>query len=129
MEMSKFLKMAFLVDGIIALVYGFIMLFIPEQHAVLFGFPLEEFADRFIGGLFVTFAVGNLLAYYRGSSWENVELVIYMNITFLVICNMVMLYSMAVALIPIAGFVQVGLMLFLLILFLYAYYEAKMKSA
>lgn len=127
MEISKFAKMALLIDGLIALVYGLIMLLLPEQHATFFAFPYEEFADRFIGSLFLGFAVGNLLA-YRASSWENVEYVIYMNMIFLILGNVVMLYSIAVALLPIAGFVQIGLMSFLLVLFLYAYYEAKMKS-
>ena len=127
MEISKFAKMALLIDGLIALVYGLIMLLLPEQHATFFAFPYEEFADRFIGSLFLGFGVGNLLA-YRASSWENVEYVIYMNMIFLILGNVVMLYSIAVALLPIAGFVQIGLMSFLLVLFLYAYYEAKMKS-
>lgn len=127
MEISKFLKMAFLIDALIAFAYGFIMLLLPEQHATFFAFPYEEFADRFIGSLFLALGFGNLLA-YRASSWENVEIVIYMNMTFFILGIGVMLYSMAVALIPIAGFVQVGLMSFLFILFLYAYYEAKMKT-
>ena len=127
MEISKFLKYAFLIDGLIALLYGLWMLLLPEQHMTMFGFPLEEFADRFIGGMMLAFAVGNLLA-FRASSWENVEFVIYMNMAFFIICEVVMLYAIAVALIPITGFVQIGLMSFLLILFLYAYYEAKMKS-
>ena len=127
MEISKFLKFALLIDGLIALGYGLILLLFPEQHQAFFGYPFEEFADRFIGSMMLAFGVGNLLA-YRASSWENVEFVIYMNMTFFVLCDVVMLYSIAVGLIPIMGFVQIGLMSFLLILFLYAYYEAKMKT-
>ena len=127
MEISKFLKYAFLIDGLIALSYGLWLLLLPEQHMTLFGYPFEEFADRFVGGMMTAFGVGNLLA-YRASSWENVEFVIYMNMTFFVLCDIVMLYAIAVGLIPIMGFVQIGLMSFLLILFLYAYYEAKMKT-
>ncbi len=127
MEISKFLKFALLIDGLIALGYGLILLLFPEQHQAFFGYPFEEFADRFIGGMMLAFGVGNLLA-YRASSWENVEFVIYMNMTFFVLCDVVMLYSIAVGLIPIMGFVQIGLMSFLLILFLYAYYEVKMKT-
>ncbi|MHA1963254.1 MAG: hypothetical protein ACXACG_00925 [Candidatus Thorarchaeota archaeon] len=127
MEISKFLKYAFLIDGLVALVYGLILLLIPEQHMAFFVYPFEEFADRFVGGMMVAFGVGNLLA-YRASSWENVELVIYMNMTFFILCSIEMAYSFAVGLIPIAGFLQIGLMSFLLILFLYAYYEAKMKT-
>lgn len=127
MEISKFLKFALLIDGLIALGYGLILLLFPEQHQAFFGYPFEEFADRFIGGMMLAFGVGNLLA-YRASSWENVEFVIYMNMTFFVLCDVVMLFSIAVGLIPIMGFVQIGLMSFLLILFLYAYYEAKMKT-
>ncbi|TET07610.1 MAG: hypothetical protein E3J86_12560 [Candidatus Thorarchaeota archaeon] len=127
MEISKFLKYAFIIDGLIALVYGLILLLIPEQHMAFFGYPFEEFADRFTGGMMVAFGIGNLLA-YRASSWENVELVIYMNMAFSLICSTVMLYSFAVGLLPIAAFLQIGLMMFLFLLFLYAYYEAKMKN-
>ena len=127
MEISKFLKMAFLIDFIIAFAYGLWLLLFPEQHMTMFGFPYDEFADRFIGGMMIAFGVGNLFA-YRASSWENVEFVIYMNMTFFLICNLEMLYAIAVGLIPITGLTQIGIMSFLLILFLYAYYEAKMKK-
>jgi len=128
MEISKFLRMSFLIDGLVAIVYGLIMLLIPDIHANMFGFPYEEFADRFTGSLFLGYGVGNLLA-YRASSWENVEFVVLMNLTFLAIGLLVMLYSIAMALIPVAGYMQVGLILFLLFLFLYSYYEVKFKKA
>lgn len=127
MEISKFLKYSFLIDGLVALVYGLWMLVIPESHATLFSFPYEEFADRFIGALFLGFAIGNLLA-YRASTWENVEFVVYMNLTFLIIGLIVELYATAMAIIPVTMFAQVLLTLFLLLLFVYAYYEAKMKK-
>ncbi|MGY5859016.1 MAG: hypothetical protein RTU63_06585 [Candidatus Thorarchaeota archaeon] len=127
MEISKFLKMSFLIDALVAFVYGLVMLLIPDMHASFFVFPYEEFADRYIGALFLGFGVGNILA-YRASTWENVEFVVYMNLAFLGIGTIVILYSIAVAILPIMGFMQVGLSLFLMILFLYAYYEAKMKK-
>ncbi len=126
MEISKFLKMSFMIDGLVAVVYGLVMLLIPDMHAAAFVFPYEEFADRYIGALFLAFGVGNLLA-YRASSWENVEFVVIMNIAFLSIGVVVILYSIAMVILPVMAFMQVGLSSFLLILFLYAYYEAKMK--
>jgi hypothetical protein len=45
MEISKFLKMSFLIDGLVVTVYGLVMLLIPDVHATMFGFPYEEFAD------------------------------------------------------------------------------------
>jgi hypothetical protein len=127
MEISKFLKISFLIDGLVAVVYGLIMLLIPDMHADFFVFPYEEFADRFIGALFIGFGVGNLLA-YRASSWEKVEFVVIMNLTFLILGLIVELYSIAIAILPVGAYAQVGLTAFLLILFLYAYYEAKMKK-
>ena len=127
MEISKFLKYSFLIDGLVALIYGLWMLLLPESHATLFNFPYEEFADRFIGALFIGFAIGNLLA-FRASSWENVEFVVYMNLTFLIIGLVVELYAIAMAIIPVIMFAQVALTAFLLLLFIYAYYEAKMKK-
>ena len=127
MEISKFLKYSFLIDGLVALVYGLWMLLIPKSHADLFTFPYEEFADRYIGALFLGFAIGNLLA-YRASSWENVEFVVYMNLTFLIIGLIVGLYAIAVAIIPVVMFAQVALTAFLLLLFVYALYKAKMKK-
>ena len=126
MEISRFLKMSFMIDGLVAIVYGLVMLLIPDLHAAAFVFPYEEFADRYIGSLFLAFGVGNLLA-YRASSWENVEFVVIMNIAFLLIGTIVILYSIAIAVLPIVGLMQFGLSCFLLILFLYGYYEAKMK--
>lgn len=128
MEISKFLKMSFLIDGLIVTVYGLVMLLIPDIHANMFGFPYEEFADRYVGSLFLGFGIGNLLA-YRASSWENVEVVVLMNLTTLVIGLLVILYSIAMALLPVAAYMQVGLVLFLLFLFLYSYYEIKFKKA
>jgi peptidoglycan/LPS O-acetylase OafA/YrhL len=96
MEISKFLKMSFLIDGLVALVYGLVLLLIPDIHNSFFGFPYEEFAYRYIGTLFLGFAIGNLLA-YRASSWENVEFVVWMNIVFLVLGVIVILYAIAIA--------------------------------
>ena len=127
MEISKFLKYSFLIDGLVALVYGLWMLLIPKSHADLFAFPYEEFADRYIGALFLGFAIGNLLA-YGASSWENVEFVVYMNLTFLIIGLVVGLYAIAATIIPPIMIAQVALTAFLLLLFVYAFYEAKMKK-
>ena len=128
MEISKFLKVSFLIDGLVAIVYGLVMLLIPDIHASMFTFPFEEFADRYIGSLFLGYGIGNLLA-YRASSWENVELVVLMNLTFLVIGLFVILYSIAIAVLSVAAYMQVGLTLFLMFLFLYSYYEVKFKKA
>jgi len=129
MEISKFLKMALLIDALVAFGYGLVMLLIPDVHANLMGFPYEEFADRYIGALFIGFGVGNFLGWMKSTSWEQVELVVIMNISFLFIGLAVILYCIAVAILPVMAFFQVGLSSFLLILFLYPYYEAKMKSA
>ena len=128
MEISKFAKMAFLVDGLVAVIYGLIMLLIPDIHATVQSFPYEEFADRYIGALFIGYGIGNILA-YRSSMWETVELVVIMNITFLILGLIVGLYCIAIAVLPINGLLQMGLMIFLLLLFLYAWYEAKMKGS
>jgi hypothetical protein len=119
--------MAFLIDALVALLYGLWLLILPEMHATLFGFPYEEFAHRYIGALFLAFGVGSVLA-YRASSWEIVEIVVIMNFIFLGVGVSVMLYSIAFAIWPITGFTQVGISSFLLLLFIYAYFEAKMKT-
>lgn len=127
MEISKFLQISFLIDGLVAIVYGLVMFLIPDIHANAFNFPYEEFADRFIGALFIGFGIGNILA-YRATTWESVEFVVYMNITFLVLGLFVELYSITIAILPITGLAQVGLTVFLLLLFLYAFYMARMKK-
>lgn len=129
MEISKFLKMALLIDGLIAIVYGFVMLLIPDIHADLMGFPYEEFSGRLIGSLFLGFGFGNILAWLKATSWEQVEFVVIMNLVFFVFGLIVVVYCMALAILPIMALIQIGLLLFLMILFLYACYEAKMKSA
>ena len=128
MEISKFLKMSFLISGLAAIVYGLVLLLIPDIHANMLGFLYAESSDRMIGSLLLGYGVGNLLA-YRASTWENVELVVLMNLTFLVIGVLVTLYSIAIALLPVAAYMQVGLALFLMFLFLYSYYEVKFKKA
>ena len=129
MEISKFLKIAFLIDGLVAIVYGFVMLLIPDIHADLMGFPYEEFSNRFVGSLFLGFGIGNLLAWFKGTSWEQVELVVIMNLGFLFFGLAVVVYCIALAILPVTALLQTGLIIFLMILFLYGYYEAKMKSA
>ncbi len=129
MEISKFLKTALLIDGLIAIVYGFVMLLIPDIHADLMGFPYEEFSGRFIGSLFLGFGVGNFLAWLKATSWEQVEFVVLMNLGFFFTGLIVVVYCIAFAILPIAALLQIGLLIFLMILFLYGYYEAKMKSA
>ncbi|MHA1908981.1 MAG: hypothetical protein ACW98Y_16895 [Candidatus Thorarchaeota archaeon] len=128
MEISKFLKMSFLIDALIAIVYGLVMLVIPDIHANLMGFPYEEFADRMIGALFIGYGAGNLLAWLKASTWDQVELVVIMNLVFLMIGLGVMIYCIALAILPVMALLQTGLFILLLVLFLYPYYEAKMKS-
>lgn len=128
MEITKFARISFLIDALVAIIYGLVMLLIPEQHATLMGFPYEEFANRYVGALFLGYGIGNLLA-YRASSWEQVELVVFMNLGFLVLGLITALYCIAVAVLPALAYMHVGLMVFLIFLFLYSYYEAKMKKA
>ena len=129
MEISKFLRISLLIDGLFAVGYGLVMLLIPDIHANIMGFPYEEFADRMIGSLFIGFGVGNLLAWYKATTWENVEFVVIMNLTFFFLSLAIMIYSIAFAIVPIMGVIQIGLVSFLMILFLYAYYEAKFKAS
>ncbi len=128
MGISKFLKMAFLIDALVAIVYGLVMLLIPDIHADLMTFPYEEFSNRFIGSLFIGFGIGNLLAWLKATSWEQVELVVIMNLGFLFFGLAVVIYCIAFAILPVTAFLQTGLIIFLMILFLYGYYEAKKKS-
>lgn len=127
MEISKFLKFTFLIHFLIALSMGLIFFLVPEMAMSALGFTPEPFANRTVGALFIAFAIGSLLG-YRAESWERVEIVVLMDIIWLLFGLIAIVWSMVTITMPTTALAFVGLFVFLLLIFGYSFYEVKYKT-
>ncbi len=88
--------------------------------------PSEPFANRTVGALFIAFAMGSLFAYQK-NNWEQAEIVVLMDLIWLILGLIGTIWSMSYIRIGVAVYLIIGLFVLLILLFGYTYYEAKMK--
>ncbi|MHA1926720.1 MAG: hypothetical protein ACXABV_20005 [Candidatus Thorarchaeota archaeon] len=126
MELPSFLRYLLLVHFVIAMVYGAWYFFLPQSWVDLTGWPYSDpAAYRVLAALLIAFGIGSLLA-YRVNSWEKVEILVIIEIIWLAMGSIGLLWAMFENLaIPIAGRVNLAVMVMLLIFFLYAYYDVR----
>ena len=74
------LKTTFLVHFIVALIFGLILLLIPEAWGNLIGWPIKEPAIyRLVGAAILGFGASSWWA-YKETAWEKVKIVLQMEI-------------------------------------------------
>jgi hypothetical protein len=108
------------------MVYGAWYFFLPQSWVDLTGWPYSDpAAYRALGAMMIALGFGSLLA-YRANSWEKIEILMIIEIIWLVMGSVGLVWAMFENLaIPIAGRVNLAVMLMLLIFFAYAYYDVK----
>ncbi len=124
MELPSFLRYLFLVHFAIAMVYGAWYFFAPQSWVDLTGWPYSDpAAYRVLASMMIALGFGSLLA-YQANSWEKVEILVIIEIVWLILGSVGLTWAMFENLsIPIAGRVNLAIMLLLLIFFIYAYYD------
>jgi len=83
--MSKGLKITFLIHAIVALAFGIVLYLRPVSWALLVHWtPLDGDMTRMYGAALVALAVSSWFG-YRAKRWEEVRILVLMEITFTVL--------------------------------------------
>ena len=101
------LKVTFLVHAIIGVIMGLIMLLVPNIIGVMAGVTLKEPETfRLVGAGLLAFATSSALA-YRQKSWENVKIIVIMEIVFGVLSTLAMIWGLITGALPVSDWSNV----------------------
>ncbi|MHA2230317.1 MAG: hypothetical protein ACXABL_14025 [Candidatus Thorarchaeota archaeon] len=123
-EIPSFAKYIFLLGFIVSLIFGVWYFVSPESWSTITGWPSEVASMRVMGSFLIMLAIAAILA-YRATSWKEVELYVLMVILWTILGIIAMLWNFAVIALPIAGWMNTGLLALFLVLYLYVYYTAR----
>jgi hypothetical protein len=105
-QMASGLKSLFLVHFILALVFGLIYLLVPEAFGNLVRWPIREIAPwRLIGAALLGYGASSWLS-YKATAWENVKIVVQMEIVWTILGAIVMLWGLLFAGLPVFGWLN-----------------------
>ena len=126
-EISKALKLIFLIHFIASFLLGVVFLLFTESFVALTGWDaspligLDPVAGRILGAAILGFAIGSLLA-WRETEWQKVKIIVLVELTWLgvglvtsVICAFIFYPSWVI-------WVIIGLFALFLVAFGYFYY-------
>jgi hypothetical protein len=100
------LKTTFLVHLVVGGVFGLAYLLIPEQFMSLFNWPIKDvFIARMMGAAVIGIASTSWFA-YKQTGWENIKIVVQMEIVYTVLGTLVTLWGLLFAGIPVAGWLN-----------------------
>ena len=121
-NISNIAKYVFLLHFITTLIFGVWFFLSPESWVALTGWPAHR--DRLLGAVLISMAVVSFMG-YRATSWEQVELYVTMELVWNLLGTISLIWSYATMTLPIAGWLNTGLLALFFILFGYVYYQAK----
>jgi len=106
-QVSCGLKITFLVHVIIAAIMGLITLLVPQVLGIMAGVKiLEPETFRLVGAGLLAFATSSALA-YRQKSWENVKIIVIMEIVFGVLSTLAMIWGLITGALPVSDWTNV----------------------
>ena len=123
-ELSSITKYIFLLTFIVQIIFGVWFFVSPESWVTMTGWPNEVNSGRVLGAVIMALALGALLA-YRATSWEQVELFVIMQLLYNLLGLVAMLWNYAIAALPVAGWLIIGLLALYLVFYLFVYYKEK----
>ena len=128
-EISKLLKLTFLIHFFVSVIFGLVFTVIIEIYAGLVAWPyLDPVTGRVLGAAFLGFAVASLLA-WRETKWESVKIVVQMEIAWLVIGTAVHFFSIfTLSGLPFMIFVQTAILIVFLVAFTWFYFDQEMAK-
>lgn len=127
-EISKLLKILFLVHFFVAVIFGLIFTFVVEYYVSITGWPyLDPVTGRILGAVFLGLAVASLLA-WRETKWHHVKIIVQMEITWLAIGTIIHIYSIFMFPVPIIIWLQTVIFIFFFVAFTWFYYDQEMAK-
>jgi hypothetical protein len=122
-EISKLLKLLFLIHFFVAAIFGLLFTVLVELYVGVIGWPyLDPVTGRVLGAVFLGLAGGSLLA-WRETKWESVKIVVQMEIVWLIIGTAVHIFAAFAFPVPFFIWIQAGIMIFFLVAFAWFYYD------
>ena len=128
MEISKTTKYIFLLHFITMIIFGAWYFVSPESWSTLTGWPDAPSTGRMFGAALIAMGLGALFA-FRASTWEEVEIIVLMELIWNIVGLVGMIWNFAYLTLPVVGWALVGLLGLFFILYFYVYYDAKLKKA
>ena len=128
MEISKTTKYIFLLHFIIMMIFGVWYFVSPESWSTLTGWPDAPSTGRMFGAALIAMGLGALFA-FRASTWEEVEIIVLMELIWNIVGLVGMIWNFAYLTLPVVGWALIGLLGLFFILYFYVYYDAKLKKA
>ena len=127
-EISKLLKITFLIHFFVSAIFGLVFTVIIELYAEIVDWPyLDPVTGRVLGAVFLGFAVASLLS-WRETKWESVKIIVQMEITWLALGTAVHIWAIFTDGLPFMIFLQTAILLVFLIAFIYFYYDQEMAK-
>ncbi|MFX1502975.1 MAG: hypothetical protein ACFFDH_18590 [Promethearchaeota archaeon] len=125
-DISKLLKLTFLIHFFVAIIFGLVFTFILELYVDITGWIYyDPVTGRVLGAVFIGLAAASLLS-WRESKWQKVKIVVQMEIVWLFIGTAVQI--IAVFMFPNYGnpfviWIQIGILIFFFVAFAWFYYD------
>ncbi|MBY9014353.1 MAG: hypothetical protein KGD68_01545 [Candidatus Lokiarchaeota archaeon] len=128
-EISKLLKIGFLVHFFVSAIFGLIFLVVVESYVIITSWPyLDPVTGRILGAVFIGLAVASLLA-WRETKWAHVKIIVQMEIVWLAIGTVVHIWAGIMFPVPlIIIWLQTALLIFFLVAFSWFYYDQEMAD-
>ena len=102
-EISRGLRITFLIHFILAVIFGLIFLLIPGLWGKLTGWSVQEpVIYRLMGAAMLGFGTSSWFS-YRETAWEKVKIVVQMEIVWPILGTLVFLWGMIFAGLPVIG--------------------------
>lgn len=121
--MSKGLKTTFLIHVFVALAFGIVMYLLPATWAELVNWtPLDENMTRLFGAALIAIGGSSWLA-YRATKWDEVRIILVLEIVFTVLGALGSLYGALALSAP--AFIWVAFAVFAVFGFLFSYFYAR----
>jgi hypothetical protein len=95
-QISRGLRTTFLAQTVIHVLFGLVLLLIPDVYAKLTGLPVLDWAmsiARMLGASQLGFSVADWFA-YKETAWERVKIVVQMEIVFNVLGTLAGVYAL-----------------------------------
>ena len=105
-QVSPGLRITFLLHFIAGAIFGLIYLLIPEAWGNLVHWPVKDVAFvRLVGAAVLGYATGSWFA-YKATAWEQVKIVVQMEIVWTILGTLVTLWALIFAGLPVFGWVN-----------------------